>query len=639
MAVLSAFNLNKNFGENELFHSGTFEIGEHEAVGLIGANGVGKTTLFKMITGEDDSFGGEIVKGKNTVIGYMEQHACASSQLTLFGELLTVFSHLEDMERELQRLMTDIDSGEGDIDELILRQSQLTEKYNDEGGLTYKSRARATLIGLGFSEDDFYIPVRNLSGGQKSKLSLGKLLLSQANLLLLDEPTNHLDIESVEWLEDFLREYKGSLIIISHDRYFLDRVTNKTIELEHKKLTVHKGNYSEFMKQKEHEKETVRRNYENTMAEVHRIEGIIAQQKQWNRERNIKTAESKQKMIDRLLDGLEKPDEESKEIKFNFNPEDISGNDVLFCDNLSKSFGSKRLFHGVDLKIYKGDRMFLLGPNGCGKTTLLRILTGEEFADTGEYRFGAKVKIGYFNQNLQGLDSTETALDEIWNEHKDFTMTEVRNALAVFLFRGDDVYKRMCDLSGGEKAKIALLKLMLKGANVLLLDEPTNHLDIMSRESLENALLSYGGTMLVVSHDRYFINKLATKTVRFDGKGVEYIDGNYDTYCEKLLRKKDIVKTEKAVKPAVNDYKLRKERESEIRKLKTKISKNENAVSETENKIEEINNQLQIPEISSDYEKVTELTKELDELKILQENLLTEWEELSEKLESMTTSD
>lgn len=632
MAVLSASNLNMSFGETVLFSGGNFEIGENESVGLIGANGVGKTTLFRIITGEEDGFEGDIITGKNTVIGYMQQHACHGSQLSLYGEMMTVFNELIEMENEIESLSRKIDEGEENLDELIAHQGFLTEKFQAMGGLTYRSRGRATLIGLGFSEDDFYIPVANLSGGQKSKLSLAKLLLSGANLLLLDEPTNHLDIESVEWLEDFLRDFKGASIIISHDRYFLDKVTSKTLEIENKKPVLRKGNYTVSRKQKEIDSLTVQRNYDNTMAEVHRIEGIIAQQRQFNREKNIRTAESKQKMIDRMLENLETPDEKQEEFHFKFTAEEKSGNDVLFINDLQKSFDSKRLFRNVNFNLYKGDRTFLLGPNGCGKTTLLKILIGKENADFGSFTFGTNVKVGYFDQSLAGLDEKKTALDEIWDEHKDFNETTVRSALAMFLFKGEDVYKKIGELSGGEKARIALLKLMLTGANLLLLDEPTNHLDIRSREALENALLSYSGTVLTVSHDRYFINKLSTKIVRFYDDGIKSFDGNYDDYCQALENEKAEVEAVKKEKPQQNDYKLRKELKSEQRRFKTAISRCEEEIEKTEEKISSLENDLSLPENSSDYEKITSISAELEEEKFHLDLLMEEWENLFQDL-------
>ncbi len=631
MAVLSASNLNMAFGETVLFSGGSFEIAENEAVGLIGANGVGKTTLFKIITGEEDTFDGEIITAKNTRLGYMQQHACRGSDKTLYGEMMSVFDELIEMEIELEKLNLKIDRGCDNLDEVISQQGYLTERFQSMGGLTYKSRARATLIGLGFKEDDFYIPVENLSGGQKSKLSLAKLLLSGANLLLLDEPTNHLDIESVEWLEEFLRDFKGASIIISHDRYFLDKVTTKTLEIENKKLVLRKGNYSVSLKQKELEQLTIQRNYDNTMAEVHRIEGIITQQRQFNREKNIKTAESKQKMIDRMLENLEIPDEKQEEFHFKFTAEEKSGNDVLFITDFQKSFDTKRLFRNVNFNLYKGDRTFLLGPNGCGKTTLLKILIGKEKQDFGEFTFGTNVKLGYFDQSLAGLDDAKTAMDEIWDDHPDFDTTTVRSALAMFLFKGEDVFKKIGDLSGGEKARIALLKLMLTGANLLLLDEPTNHLDIRSREALEHALLAYGGTVLCVSHDRYFINKLSNKIIRFYDDGIKSFDGNYDDYCLTLEKEKIETAEPKKEKITQNDYKLRKEIKSEYRKMQTALKKCEEEIDKTEALCQEIETELSNPKIAADYEKVTLLTNKLNEAKESLDFLLEEWENISDK--------
>lgn len=635
MAVLSASNLKMSFGETVLFSGGNFEIAENEAVGLIGANGVGKTTLFKIITGEEDTFDGEIITAKNTRLGYMQQHACKGSDKTLYGEMMSVFDELINMEIEIEKLNLQIDRGSDNLDEAISKQGYLTEKFQSMGGLTYKSRLRATLIGLGFSEDDFYIPVANLSGGQKSKLSLAKLLLSGANFLLLDEPTNHLDIESVEWLEEFLRDFKGASIIISHDRYFLDKVTTKTLEIENRKLTLRKGNYTTALKQKEIDMLTVQRNYDNTMAEVHRIEGIIAQQRQFNREKNIKTAESKQKMIDRMLENLETPDEKQEEFHFKFTAEEKSGNDVLFINDLQKSFDTKRLFKNVNFNLYKGDRTFLLGPNGCGKTTLLKILVGKEKQDFGEFAFGANVKVGYFDQSLAGLDDEKTAMDEIWDEHPEFDTTSVRSALAMFLFKGEDVFKKIGDLSGGEKARIALLKLMLTGANLLLLDEPTNHLDIRSREALESALLNYGGTVLAVSHDRYFINKLSNKIIRFYDDGIKSFDGNYDDYCEKLEEEKNETVVVKKEKVTQNDYKLRKEMKSDYRKLQTQLKKCEEEIEKTEIESESIESELSNPETASDYEKVTHLTTSLNEAKEKLDSLLEDWEDISNKISEL----
>lgn len=631
MAVLTAAGLTMGFGDRILFSDADFEIEEKESVGLIGANGVGKTTLFKLITGEYEDYSGNIIKSKNTVVGYMEQHACEGSQKTVFEEIMTVFSFLTETEEELENLSVEIERSRGSNRELIEKQLYLTEKYQSEGGLTYKSRAKAVLCGLGFSENDFSLPVLKLSGGQKSKLSLGKLLLSRADLLLLDEPTNHLDIESVEWLEDFLKSYKGSSLIISHDRYFLDKVTEKTIEIENGRIIVKKGNYSRFKELKKIEDESRRKNYENTMAEVHRIEGIIAQQKQWNRERNIRTAQSKQKMIDRLLENVEAPEEKEEKISFRFGEEAESGNDVLISEELTKSYGDKMLFKDVSLHITKGQRVFVLGPNGSGKTTLLKVLTGEETADHGVFRYGANVKIGYFDQTLRGLNTKEPLIDRIWNGHRDMTETQVRSALARFMFRGDEVYKKMSSLSGGERARAALLLLVLSKPNLLLLDEPTNHLDIKCREALEEALEEYDGTVLAVSHDRYFINRLATSLVRISEKGTEKFHGGYDDYYNRVHTEFQTEKTVKE-KSRPNDYKLRKEKESEIRKIKTAVSRAEGKIEEKEKLISQIENELSNPEYSADYEKIGALSEELCREKESLEELVSLWEKLCEEL-------
>ncbi|MDE6124118.1 MAG: ATP-binding cassette domain-containing protein, partial [Eubacterium sp.] len=418
-------------------------------------------------------------------------------------------------------------------DELIAKQDFLTNEFQANGGLTYKSLTRSSLTGLGFDEKDFDMPTSKLSGGQKSKLILAKLLLSKADLLLLDEPTNHLDISAVEWLESFLSSFSGAFIVISHDRYFLDKVTDKTIEIENNKLRSYKGNYSEFLVKKEAEQKAIEEKYELDLKEIERLEGIIAQQRQWNREKNIKTAESKEKVIERIKAQMVVPDAKVQKIRFDFTPKCVSGDDVLDVFELSKSFGDKKIFENVSFQIKKGQRVFLLGDNGCGKTTLLKILMQDYFPDCGKFKFGANLFTGYFDQVQAKLDLSKTAIDEVWSAFPHLTETRVRNALAAFLFKGDEVYKVLEKCSGGERARIALLKLMLGQFNFLLLDEPTNHLDAFSREELENTLLNYSGTMLIVSHDRYFINKLATSIIELTPNGVNTYFGNYDDYAEK----------------------------------------------------------------------------------------------------------
>ena len=631
MAVLSAQNLNMSFGDRTLFDGVSFEINTGDRVGLIGANGTGKTTLFRLILGSESPTSGEIHPGKNTVVGYMEQHACRNSHKSVYDEIMTVFEPLIEKEKRIEQLSNMIDAGAA-IDSVIEEQLRLTEEFEREGGLTCRSRARSTLVGLGFSAEMHSLTCDKLSGGQRSKLSLGKLLLSDPDLLLLDEPTNHLDIESVEWLEAFLADYKGAALIISHDRYFLDRVTTRTMEIEHRKMRIYKGGYTEFIKQKEKDKEIAQRHYDNTMDEVHRIEKMIEQQRRWNRERNIRTAEHKQKSIDRLMDGLEKPEADEATLKFNFRTLVETGNDVLICQGLTKGFGGEPLFKDADVLIKKGERAFLLGANGCGKTTFLRVLMGEYIPQAGVRKFGENVRVGYFDQTLSGLDDNKTVLDEVWDRYRKLTQTEVRSALAAFLFRGDAVFARVGDLSGGEKARVALLKLMLGGYNLLLLDEPTNHLDITSREALEDALLGYDGTMLIVSHDRYFINKLSTRILRLGQKGIEECGNDYDEYLARLEKLKSEVVIQKEKAPKVDNYKLRKERESEKRKLNTAFKRCEENIEKTENLIAETQAEIENPETSADYEKIIELTAKLDELNNSLEQLYEDWENIQLKI-------
>lgn len=632
MSVLSAQNLKMEFGQNTVFQNVTFDVYEKDKIGLIGVNGAGKTTLFKVITREYEPTEGTLVIGKNTVVGYMEQHACHNSERSVYDEIATVFSRLALLEEQIECTTKSIDKGEEDIDGLIERQLSLQEEFRSNGGLTYKSRLRATLIGLGFKESEFDMPVSLLSGGQKSKLSLGKLLLSGANLLLLDEPTNHLDIKSVEWLENRIADFDGSVIVISHDRYFLDKVTNKTMEMERNRLTVTKGNYTRFMELKAERQMNVERTYNKAMDEVHRIEGIIAQQKHFGQERNYITIAHKQKSIDRLLDGLEEPEKELESLKFKFTSDAVSGNEVISAQGIGKGFDGKELFKSVDFLIKRNERVFLLGDNGCGKTTLLKILIGQYRQDEGEYKFGANVKVGYFDQTLSQLNESKTVLDEVWDSYLSMAESKVRAALGAFLFKGDDVFKLVSTLSGGEKARVALLKLMLSGANLLLLDEPTNHLDIKSREALENALLGYDGTMLVVSHDRYLINKLATRIFRMTDCGIKTFNGNYDYYLEHFVEKQEV--KEKAEKPKVNDYKLRKQKESELRKLKSAIARCENEINSLDEEIAQTEKKLEKPENMADYEKIAEITTALDELHNKQNKLMSEWEEMQIKLEN-----
>lgn len=633
MAVLSVHNLEMSFSERVLFSQVSFDIEASDKVGFIGVNGVGKTTLFKILCGKMEQTGGDFFTSKNLKIGYMEQHACSNSENTVYNELLSVFPHLIKMEEEIDRLNLDLEMGRSD-EKTIMRQTELMEQFTSMDGLVYKSRTASALTGLGFKQEDFNMPVKKLSGGQRSKLSLAKLLLSGSDIILLDEPTNHLDINSVSWLESFIRDFKGAVIIISHDRYFLDTVTNKTMELEHEKLQMYKGNYTEFIRKKEEAKKAAENKYKKDMAEIKRIEGIIEQQRRWNREKNIKTAESKQKEIDRIKENLVVPESELENIKFKFQPNTESGNDVLMCEGVSKTFGEKKIFENVNMHIRKGEKVFIVGSNGCGKTTLFRIIMGTVPADRGEIDFGAKVETEYFDQMQENLNMEKTAMDEIWDEYPKMTQTQVRTSLGAFLFKDDEVFKPINQMSGGERARVSLLKLMLGGGNFLLLDEPTNHLDTTSREALEESLKSYEGTMLIISHDRYFINKLADRILELKPEGMTEYLGNYDYYMEKRLEKsgQDRGKTQTETKKSAGaiDYKMKKEMQAQERKRRSMLKKTEQEIEETELEMEKVNEQLADPQVTSDYQKLIELSGKLEELKTKQEQLYEQWAELSD---------
>ena len=628
MSLLTALNLKFGFADGVLFKDAAFQVEENDRIGLIGANGTGKTTLFKLITGEYTPQEGGIVRGKDVRIGYMEQYLECEDNLTVYEEALKVFSDVAKMEIELEEITKKLENN-SDLT-LIERQLHLTEEIERRDGLVYKAKTRSALIGLGFKESELDSPVKNLSGGQRSKVSLCKLLLSNANLILLDEPTNNLDIDAINWLEDFLTKYKGAVIVVSHDRYFLDKITFLTMEISHKKITMTKGNYSVFQKLKAERELTIEREYEKNIAEIKRIEAIIEQQKRFNQERNYITIASKEKQIERIKADLIVPDKALASVRFSFNSDIRSGDNVLTVFDLEKSFPQKPLFKNLNLSINREEKMFLLGPNGCGKSTFLKILNKEISQDSGIIKFGTNVKIGYFDQNIDKLNSDKTVLDEVWDMYKFMDQTEIRSALALFLFRGDDVFKKVSVLSGGERAKIALLKIMLSKPNFLILDEPTNHLDINSREVLEEALLNYDGTLLVVSHDRYFINKLSNKIVHLTHDGAVSIDGNYDDYL--LFKENNQTPKEEVKKETtkVNTYKLQKEQQALERKRNSRISKIEKEIEEKETEIAEIQGLLELPETSADYEKLLELTEKFDLSKNKLDELYSEWEKLQE---------
>lgn len=638
MAILTVNNIKKMFGTDVIIQDITFEVQKGDRVGLVGINGSGKTTLFKVLNGEYTADEGTFTPARETSIGYMEQHVCRDMEKPAFDEVMTVFAPLLKMEAEIEVFTTKISEMPENLNELIEKQAELNDRFIADGGLTCRNRAKSTLIGLGFAPEQIYAPIGVLSGGQKAKIQLAKMLLGESNLLLLDEPTNHLDIPSVEWLEDFLKNYNGSYIVISHDRYFLDAVTNRTFEIENTHLTEYKGNYTKYLQLKEENRLAMQRVYDNTQREIKRIEGIIEQQKRFNQERNYVTIASKQKSIDRLQATLEKPEDDPDTIKFQFKASQRGGNDVLEAEELALSFGDHRLFKNVNLDIKRGEKVFLIGPNGCGKTSLLKVLLHIYKQTFGDFRFGANIDIGYYDQAQGNLDESKTVIDEIWDLHPYMTQTQVRSALAVFLFKGEDVYKPVKGLSGGERARVLLLKLMLSKANLLILDEPTNHLDIGSCEALENALLGYDGTLFVVSHDRYLINKLADKIYYLTPSGTTLYLGNYDAYLE-ARQKQEAAKAaaeaenENAVPKANTVYKQKKERASEIRKRRAALSKCEREIEAAEAEIDTLNEQLSNPEMASDYEKMMEITNKITEQKALADSLMNDWTELTLWLE------
>lgn len=637
MIVLSGNDISVSFGGETLFHDVNFRLEENGRAGLVGVNGCGKTTLMHVINGRQEAETGGISKAAGIKLGCMEQYVIRDDNITLYDEVLEIFRPLIDAENELADIAVAIDTGDHS-EQTLSRQMQLQERFEREGGLTYKSMTCSALAGLGFSEDDFNKPISVMSGGQKSKAQLAKLLLSGSNILLLDEPTNHLDITACEWLEKFLTEYKGAYIVISHDRYFLDKVTDTTFEMENRTLREYKGNYTRYLELKAEAREAQQRVYDRTVKEINRIEGIVEQQKRWGQEHNFITAASKQKQADRLKETLEKPEDLPEAIKFTFRAKEGGANDVLIAKGLSKSFDGTAVFTNADLDIKKNTTTFILGENGCGKTTLLKILTGEYQADSGEYKFGNNIQFGYYDQAQTDLDPSKTVIDEVWDRYPAMTQTQVRSALAQFLFKGDDVFKNVGKLSGGEKARVSLLKLMLSKANMLLLDEPTNHLDIHSREALENALASYGGTLLIVSHDRYLINKLADRIVWLGKTGTVNIDGNYDRYIElkEAKAQSEQAVQVKAAEGKKNDYKERKERESTLRKLSGALKRCEQAIDEVGLKTAELAQQMSQPEIATDYEKTSALAQEIEALKEKEEALTAEWMELSEQIEAFT---
>lgn len=634
MILLNGTNLKKMFFDETLFSDVSFDIQEGDKIGFVGVNGAGKSTLFKIINGISDSDEGEIFKSKLAKIGYLDQYTCIESDNTVMGEMLTAFDEVISIEQELENIRFDIENKVGDIDALVRRQTALQERFEALDGYQYRGRIRSALLGLGFSEDDFDKRVDTLSGGQKTRVSLGRLLISDSNILLLDEPTNHLDIESVEWLEGFLQSYKGSFIIISHDRYFLDKVTNRTFEMENGRLRTYNGGYSQYLKQREVERKTEERNYANTVREIERLEGIVENQRRWNREKNIKTAESKMKVIEKLEKTLVKPTVSPEDISFSFKALSGGGNDVLMTEDLGMAFDGKTIFSGCNMHIVKGEKVFLLGANGCGKTTLIKNIIGKYEPTEGSVRIGANIEVGYYDQIQENLNPDKDIFSEIHDEFPTLTETQIRNALAVFLFKGEDVFKEIRNLSGGERARVELTKLMLRPVNFLILDEPTNHLDIESREALEDALRSYDGTLLIVSHDRYFINKLADRILYMTDSGLNNYIGDYDNFAEKRKNMATVeIEAENEEKPKNTDYREQKRLQAEKRKTLNRFAKVEELIMSLEEEIAQLNTEMLKPEYSADFTKLAELSRECESKNSELTSLMEEWETLQLEIE------
>ena len=633
MSILSATGLSKAFGVQEIFEDVSFHVEKGDKIGLVGVNGAGKTTLFRLIEGSLSPDSGQMYLAKDTKVAYMEQNAELHSRDTVWEEAVSVFSDLKSLERRVTEL-SDAMAKSADMDD-IRRFHDLQERFIQQGGLTYQSRTRATLLGLGFREEELRAPMDQLSGGQRTRVLLAKLLLGEPGLLLLDEPTNHLDLDAVEWLEGFLSSYSGTVMAISHDRYFLDRFVNRMFEMENGKLRQYQGNFSQYMEKKRALRAAEEKEYQLKTKEIRRIEGIIEQQKRWNRQRNLVTARSKQKSIDRITEGLKKPEQTPLKINFALEAQEVSGNDVLEATGVTKSFQGKILFEHANLSIKRGEKVFLLGANGCGKTTLFRILLKKLAADCGEINIGSNVKIGYYDQTQSSFRLEDTVLEAVQAVHGNLDNGVLRNALAAFLFRGDDIDKKVGQLSGGERARIALVNLMLSRCNFMLLDEPTNHLDINSKAMLEDALGEYNGTLFIISHDRYFINKLADRIYYMSAQGLEEFDGDYQYYLERRKSEPQMPKIEEREKPAKTAYLQKKESEAQERRLKGKISRLELKIEQIEEALNGQRQLLELPENAADYEKILTITQQIQSFEDELAALYQDWESANLELSNV----
>lgn len=636
--ILSCQNISKSFGTDEVLNKISFHIEDYEKAAVIGINGAGKSTLLKIIMGEMTPDDGQVVLSKGKTIGYLSQLANVSSGNTIYEELLEVKKDVIDLYHKMKTLEAQMQHAQGDaLTSMLDTYARLTHEYESANGYAYKSEITGVLIGLGFTEDEFSKPVDMLSGGQKTRVCLGKLLLSKPDLILLDEPTNHLDMNSIAWLENFLLNYKGAVIIVSHDRYFLDRIVTKIIEISHHQGMVFSGNYTAYAQKKAQLRDIQMKAWLNQQQEIKHQEAVIAKLKSFNREKSIKRAESREKMLAKV-DRLDRPEEEHSEIQLHLEPSILSGNDVLMVEDLCKSFGNQHLFRNICMDIRRGEKVALIGNNGTGKTTILKIINGLVPADQGEIRLGAKVHIGYYDQEHQLLSPEKTIFDEISDTYPTLDHTRIRNVLASFLFTGDDVFKRIQDLSGGERGRVSLAKLMLSDANFLILDEPTNHLDIVSKEILENAIRHYTGTVLYVSHDRYFINTTATRILDLTQGGLNSYIGNYDDYMEK----KDLplvstssggIASTQDTKAATYsagklDYKKQKEEAAKARKRQNELARIEKRIEEIENLQAQLDAQLSLEEVYTNVSRLMEINNEKSALDDELLELMEKWEAL-----------
>ncbi len=636
--ILDCQHISKSFGTDEILKDISFHINEHEKAAIVGINGAGKSTLLKIIMRILSADAGDVVLSKHISVGYLAQYQEISGTRTIFEEALSAKEELVQMEMQLREMEEKMPAEKGEaLERLLEKYNRLHHEFELKNGYAYRSEVTGIIRGLGFSEEDFHRPVAELSGGQKTRVFLGKLLLAKPDLLILDEPTNHLDMSSIAWLETFLSNYTGAVLIVSHDRYFLDKIVTKVIELSRHQASVFRGNYSDYAVKKAAVRKAEQKAWENQQREIKHQEEVIAKLKSFNREKSIKRAESREKMLDKV-ERLDRPAQENADMKIRFHPAVTSGNDVLEVTRLAKSFGNNRLFSDISFEIKRGEHVALIGDNGTGKTTLLKIINEMIPFDAGEISFGTNVHVAYYDQEHQVLNDAKTLFEEISDEHPGMNNTQIRSMLAAFLFTEDDVFKRVGDLSGGEKGRLSLAKLMLSEANVLILDEPTNHLDIISKEILEEALNQYDGTVLFVSHDRYFINKAASRILDLTDQTVVNYIGNYDYYLEKREVQMAKIRPEKNDRnglqkndSAKEEWKQKKEEQAKERKKAAQLKRTEEEIAEKEAEIKVLNEELNDPDYATNSAKLSEIHERMTQVQEDLERLYETWEALAEE--------